>query len=111
VVVTSVRSDPELYSARINPFITYHPTLQHFRDLFARTMFGRWAWNTLFIATVSTGLSLCCGLLAGYALARLRFRWAAPFGTMIFITYLVPPTLLFISLGNVVTAFGITDTP
>ena len=65
-------------------------------------MFVRWAWNTLFIATVSTALSLFCGLLAGYALARLQFRWAPPLGTMIFITYLVPPTLLFIPLGNVV---------
>ena len=36
---------------------------------------------------------------------------AAPLGTLIFITYLVPPTLLFIPLGNVVTAFGIADTP
>jgi multiple sugar transport system permease protein len=111
MVVTSIRPDPELYSVRINPFITYHPTLQHFRDLFDRTMFGRWAWNTLFIATVSTGLSLFCGLLAGYALARLQFRWAPALGTMIFITYLVPPTLLFIPLGSVVRAFGIADTP
>ena len=111
MVVTSIRPDPELYNVRINPFITYHPTLAHFRDLFARTMFGRWAWNTLFIATVSTCLSLLCGLLAGYALARLQFRWASPLGTMIFITYLVPPTLLFIPLGSVVRTFGIADSP
>ena len=111
MVVTSIRPDPELYNVRINPFITYHPTLAHFRDLFARTMFFRWAWNTLFIATASTCLSLLCGLLAGYALARLQFRWASPLGTMIFITYLVPPTLLFIPLGSVVRTFGIADSP
>jgi hypothetical protein len=70
-----------------------------------------WAWNTLFIATVSTAISLFCGLLAGYALARLQFRWAPPLGTMIFITYLVPPTLLFIPLGDVVKTFGLGDTP
>src|SRR5206468_28154 len=67
--------------------------------------------NTLFIAVVSTGISLFCGLLAGYALARLQFRWAPSLGTVIFITYLVPPTLLFIPLGDVVKAFGIGDTP
>ena len=111
MVVTAIRPDTELYSVQANPFFTFHPTLQHFHDLFDRTMFGRWAWNTFFIATVSTGLSLFCGLLAGYALARLKFRWAAPLGTMIFITYLVPPTLLFIPLGSVVRAFGIGDTP
>jgi multiple sugar transport system permease protein len=111
MVITAIRPDPELYNVQANPFFTLHPTLQHFRDLFERTMFGRWAWNTLFIATVSTGLSLFCGLLAGYALARLQFRWAAPLGTLIFITYLVPPTLLFIPLGTVVQTFGIGDTP
>jgi hypothetical protein len=74
-------------------------------------MFARWAWNTLFIATVSTAISLFCGLLAGYALARLQFRWAAPLGTLIFVTYLVPPTLLFIPLGDVVKTVGLGDTP
>jgi multiple sugar transport system permease protein len=111
MVITAIRPDVELYNVQVNPFFTFHPTFQHFRDLFDRTMFWRWAWNTLFIATVSTGLSLFCGLLAGYALARLKFRWAAPLGTLIFITYLVPPTLLFIPLGSVVRAFGIADTP
>src|SRR5437867_117060 len=95
----------------MNPFFTLHPTFKHFLDLFELTMFPRWAWNTLFIATVSTGISLFCGLLAGYALARLQFRWAPPLGTMIFITYLVPPTLLFIPLGDVVKTFGLGDTP
>ncbi len=111
MVVTSIRPDVELYNVKMNPFFTLHPTFKHFEDLFALTYFLRWAWNTLFIAVVSTAISLFCGLLAGYALARLQFRWAPPLGTMIFITYLVPPTLLFIPLGDVVKAFGIGDTP
>ena len=100
MVVTSIRPDRELYNVQMNPFFTLHPTIKHFQDLFELTMFARWAWNTLFIATVSTTISLFCGLLAGYALARLQFRWAAPLGTLIFVTYLVPPTLLFIPLGD-----------
>src|SRR5215471_16368278 len=111
MLVTSIRPDRELYSVQANPFYTLRPTLQHFHDLFELTMFSQWAWNTLFIATISTCLSLACGMLAGYALARLQFRWAALIGTMIFITYLVPPTLLFIPLGSVVQAFNLTDTP
>ena len=111
MVITSIRPDVELYNVKMNPFFTLHPTLKHFEDLFELTMFVRWAWNTLFIATVSTGISLFCGLFAGYALARLQFRWASPLGTMIFITYLVPPTLLFIPLGDVVKTLGIGDTP
>ena len=65
MVITAIRPDTELYSVQANPFFTLHPTGKHFVDLFALTMFARWAWNTLFIATVSTGISLFCGLLAG----------------------------------------------
>jgi multiple sugar transport system permease protein len=111
MVITSLRPDKELYNVKANPFFTFHPTLEHFRSLFELTMFTQWAWNTIFIATVSTAISLACGLLAGYALARLEFRWAPGLGTVIFITYLVPPTLLFIPLGDVVKTFGLGDTP
>ena len=50
------------------------------------------------------------GATAGHALARLEFLWAAPDGTLTFITY-VPPTLRFIPLGDVVETFRIGDTP
>ena len=58
MVITSIRPDAELYNVRANPFFTLHPTLAHFQYLFDLTMFPRWAWNTIFIATVSTGISL-----------------------------------------------------
>ena len=58
MVITSVRPDTELYNVQMNPFFTLHPTFKHFQDLFELTMFARWAWNTIFIATVSTGISL-----------------------------------------------------
>src|SRR5713226_6814898 len=106
MVITSVRPDVELYNVKMNPFFTLHPTLNHFYYLFELTMFPRWAWNTLFIAVVSTAISLFCGLLAGYALARLQFPLAGTLGTSIFVTYLVPPTLLFIPLGDVIKTFG-----
>ena len=65
MVITSIRPDRELYSVKTNPFFTLHPTLEHFRNLFELTLFPQWAWNTIFIATVSTAISLFCGLLAG----------------------------------------------
>ncbi len=53
--------------------------------LFRETMFGTWLYNTMFIAIVSTLISIFCGLLAGYALARLRFPMAGALGTGIFV--------------------------
>ena len=113
--ITAIRPDAELYRSwrAVNnaPFWTLHPTLSHVRDLLAETTFPRWLWNTFFIACASTGISLFCGLLAGYALARLRFPMAGTLGTAIFVTYLVPPTLLFIPLADIIRNFQLGNTP
>ncbi len=115
MLVTSVRPDRELYrpwmAPNYTPFWTLHPTLEHITDLLTGTLFVRWMANTLFIAIVSTLISLFCGILAGYALARLKFRFAGALGTGIFITYLVPQTLLFIPLANIIRNFHLGDTP
>jgi multiple sugar transport system permease protein len=115
MLVTSVRPDRELYrpwtAPNYSPFWTTHPTLVHITDLLTGTLFIRWMANTLFIAVVSTLISLFCGILAGYALSRLKFRFAGALGTGIFITYLVPQTLLFIPLANIIRNFHLGDTP
>jgi len=86
-------------------------TLEHWELLFVDTLFNRWAWNTFFIATVSTAISLFCAVLAGYSLSRLRFPGSTTFGISIFVTYLVPPTLLFIPLVDVVSKLNLLDSP
>jgi multiple sugar transport system permease protein len=65
----------------------------------------------MLIALVSTAISLVCGVLAGYALSRLNFPFAGSLGTGIFITYLVPQTLLFIPLADIIRNFKLGDTP
>jgi multiple sugar transport system permease protein len=115
MLITSIRPDRELYrpwmAPNYAPFWTSHPTLEHVTNLLTDTLFIRWMANTLFIACVSTLISLFCGVLAGYALSRLKFRFAGTLGTGIFITYLVPQTLLFIPLANIIRNFQLGDTP
>jgi multiple sugar transport system permease protein len=115
MVVTTVRPDGELYRPwnhpLYSPFWTSHPTFEHIRDLLQETLFNTWMLNTMFIALVSTLISLLCGVIAGYALARLTFRWAGILGTAIFVTYLVPQTLLFIPLAEIIRDYHIGDTP
>jgi multiple sugar transport system permease protein len=98
MIVTTFRPDGELYlpwnAPNYMPFWTNNPTLEHILYLFEETNFARWMFNTMFIALVSTIISLFCGVLAGYALARLNFPYAGGLGTAIFITYLVPQTFL-----------------
>ena len=115
MLITAFRPDGELYrpwrAVNNTPFWTTNPTWEHVIYLFKHTMFGTWLYNTMFIAIVSTLISIFCGILAGYALARLRFPLAGPLGTGIFVTYLVPPTLLFIPLADIIRNFRLGDTP
>jgi len=115
MAVTAFRPDPELYrswrATNATPFWTLDPTIEHFQGLLASTEFLQWLWNTMLIATVSTLISLICGMFAGYALARLRFRGSEFLGTAIFITYLVPQTLLFIPLADIIRNMHLGNTP
>ena len=115
MAVTALRPDEELYrtwrQASATPFWTLAPTLEHFRNLLQTTAFPHWLWNTMLIALVSTVISLICGMFAGYALARLKFRGSEFLGTAIFVTYLVPQTLLFIPLADIIRDMHLGNTP
>jgi multiple sugar transport system permease protein len=115
MMVTTVRPDNELYrpwsAPNYAPFWTTHPTLEHIEYLLNETLFSTWMLNTFFISLAATLISLFCGLLAGYALSRLNFRFAGMLGTGIFVTYLVPQTLLFIPLADIIRNFRLGDTP
>jgi len=115
MAITTVRPDGELYrpwnAVNNTPFWTTHPTWEHITYLVEETLFNTWMWNTMLIALASTLISLFCGLLAGYALSRLKFPFAGSLGTGIFITYLVPQTLLFIPLADIIRNFHLGDSP
>ena len=115
MAVTAFRPDPELYRTwrqpNASPLWTLEPTLEHVKGLLETTAFPTWLWNTMLIAIVATIISLICGMFAGYALARLRFRGSEFLGTAIFITYLVPQTLLFIPLADIIRTMQLGNTP
>jgi len=110
MLITSIKTDRELIDLNGLPFWVFEPTLEHYRVLLAETGFLRWALNTLTISVVATAISLFCSILAGYALARLRFRGAGAIAGAIFVTYLVPQTLLFVPLLEVVRQLGLSNT-
>jgi len=103
MAITSIKSDSELLDHTRNPLFVIQPTLDHYGNLLGKTNFLRWSLNTAIVAIVSTTISLLCSILAGYSLARLRYRGSTAIGWGVFITYLVPPTLLFLPLAFVIT--------
>ena len=110
MAITSVKPDHELLSREGNPFWVMAPTLAHFKKLLFDTAYPEWLWNTVLVSVVSTGFSLVASVLAAYALERLRFNGAKHVGLAIFLAYLVPPSILFIPLADVVFQLGLFDT-
>jgi len=111
MIVTSLKNDAELYNLKAVPFLIQTGVItDHYRYLFFKTEFLTWMKNSLIISVTATSISLVIAILAGYSLARLRFPGVGSFGTAVFITYLVPPTLLFLPLSQVVVWLGISDT-
>jgi multiple sugar transport system permease protein len=72
-------------------------------------MYVKWLWNTAFVAVCVVLITLALALPAGYSLARLSGRTGEQLGIGIFLTYLVPPTILFIPLSRVVGLLGLQD--
>src|SRR5262249_56874434 len=76
---------------------------------FEKTLYITWLWNTLIVGVPVVILTLLRALPAGYALARLTGRWGERLGIAIFLTYLVPSTLLFIPMSRIVATLGLQD--
>ncbi len=111
MVVTAVKPKEQLLDLeQFNPFFTLTPTLEHITDLLFKTAYPTWLWNTMIISVAATILSLIASVLAAYAIVRLRYKGAQLVGGLIFLAYLVPPSILFIPLSTVIYQYGLFDT-
>lgn len=112
MVITSIKPNAQLIDmTNYNPFWVVKPTLDHIRRLLFETEYPRWLWNTMYVAFAATMLSIFASVLAAYAIVRLRFRGANAVGAMIFMAYLIPPSILFIPLASVIHFYGLFDSP
>jgi multiple sugar transport system permease protein len=110
MIITTFKRDGDLYNLESNPFwFNQSPTLEHIELLFKQTQFVRWIENSLLIGVVVVLITLVTAVPAGYSLARMGGRRAENLGIGIFLTYLVPPTLLFLPLARVVALLHLQD--
>jgi multiple sugar transport system permease protein len=107
MAVTSFKPQGEVY----DPAKTwsFHPTLANYGFLFHHTGYFRWIRNSCFVGLVVVLITLAIAVPAGYALARLAGRLGRSLGVAIFLTYLVPPTLLFLPLSRVISTVHLED--
>jgi multiple sugar transport system permease protein len=112
MTITAFKPNGELLDYQHNnPFWVHSPTLDNIRELLFNTSYPRWLVITMSVSVGATAISLFASVLAAYAIQRLRFRGSQWVGLAIYLAYLVPPTILFIPLAQVVYNFGLFDSP
>lgn len=110
MLITMFKQDRDLYRPANNPFLYNDPpTLDNLELLFNRTNYPQFLWNSTFVGVIVVVITLAIAIPAAYSLARLMGRWGEQAGILIFLVYLVPPTLLFIPLSRVVVTLGLSN--
>ncbi len=114
MIVTSFKQNADLYvgatNVKHNPFIfNLPPVLDHVKMLFYQTLYPTWLFNTLWVGVVVVAVTLVLAVPAGYSLARLTGKWGERLSIGIFLTYLVPSTLLFIPFSRLVSLLGLQN--
>jgi multiple sugar transport system permease protein len=110
MLITSIKSNRELYSQKIMPLVVHQPTLKHYIDLLSETNFLVWTYNTMLVAVVTTLVSVVLGAMTAYPLARMRFPGAAVVAIGVAATYLVPQPLLFIPMADIINSLELGNT-
>ena len=110
MLITTFKTTNDLHDTGHYPYLFNDPpTLEHLRVLFEDTQFVQWLLNTGFVGLAVVAITLLLAVPAGYALARMTGAWGQTLGIAIFLTYLVPPTILFIPFARIIAVLGLQD--
>ena len=110
MLITAFKPNSDLYNVTNVPFwFNEWPTMEHINYLFEQTLFATWLWNSLLIGVCTVAITVVTAVPAGYALARMTSKRGEALGIGIFLTYLVPPTLLFLPLSRIVAMLGLQN--
>src|SRR5256884_9365291 len=105
MVITSLKSSAEI-SAATNPWWIFHPTLENYISLLTSNQFLRFFWNSAMVSIIVVTLTMLISVPAAFALARMRFWGSAILATGVFLTYLIPDSLLFLPLFKMLVLVG-----
>ncbi len=108
-VTTSLKTSAEISSRQGSPWLVQHPTLANFVELLSSPTFQHFIWNSVKVTAVVVTLSMVISILAAFALSRMRFWGSAALATGVFLTYLVPESLLFIPMFQIVGKLGLMN--
>jgi multiple sugar transport system permease protein len=105
MVITSLKTSAEI-SAATNPWWIYHPTLSNYVELLTSGMYLTFFRNSALVSIFVVTITMIISVPAAFALARMKFWGSAVLATGVFLTYLVPDSLLFIPLFKMFAVFN-----
>jgi len=109
MLITSLKTSAEI-SAETNPWWVYHPTLSNYIELLTSPSYLTYFRNSAIVSIFVVTLTMLISIPAAFALARMKFWGSATLATGIFLTYLIPETLLFLPLFKMFAMFNeLTD--
>lgn len=110
MLITTFKTTNDLYNTAFNPYLFHDaPTLHHLQVLFGDTQYLQWLANTAFVGVLVVAVTLVLAVPAGYVLSRMTGSAAQNLGIAIFLTYLVPPTILFIPFARIISDLGLQN--
>ncbi len=110
MLITMFKRGHDLFNPNNNPFFFNEPiTLEHLDLLFTQTLYTKFLLNTFLVGISVVAITIIFAVPAALSLARMAGRWGENLGIGIFLTYLIPPTLLFIPLSRVVSTLGLQN--
>lgn len=109
MLLTSLKTSAEIADQQGNPWLVRNPTLENYWALIENPLFQGFFINSVLVTVVVVFLTMVISILAAFALSRMRFWGSQMLATGVFLTYLVPDTLLFIPLYQIVGGLGLLN--
>jgi multiple sugar transport system permease protein len=103
--ITSLKTSAEI-SAATNPWWVYNPTLTNYVGLLTSSQYLTFFRNSVVVSVFVVAITMLIAVPAAFALSRMRFWGSATLATGVFLTYLIPETLLFIPLFKMFAVFN-----
>ena len=105
MLITSLKTSQEISSLH-NPWWVFNPTLDNYRELLTSSQYLTFFKNSALVAVITVAITMLIAIPAAFALSRMKFWGSAALATGVFLTYLIPETLLFIPLFKMMAVFN-----
>jgi multiple sugar transport system permease protein len=105
MLITSLKTSAEI-SAATNPWWVFNPTLENYRELLTSNQYLLFFRNSAIVSVTVVTITMLISVPAAFALSRMKFWGSATLATGVFLTYLIPETLLFLPLFKMFAVFN-----